>query len=148
MQAMGKKPKGEQQTYDFATMYTQLKLFAEDGADPNAPESREVLSSKMESYINLVFEHAKQTVKPHGMEKTLEVQQHGRSQQPWKQADANLEDTERIKFVTREKAHEVDYIHFKAVACASWGQHHEADCGNTDGHQLLPFPGKFNVVYV
>ena len=42
MQAMGKKPKGEQQTYDFATMYTQLKLFAEDAADPNAPESREV----------------------------------------------------------------------------------------------------------
>jgi len=103
MQAMGKKPKGEQQTYDFATMYTQLKLFAEDGADPNAPESREVLSSKMESYINLVFEHAKQTVKPYGMEKTLEVQQHGRSQQPWKQADANLEDTDRIKFVTRER---------------------------------------------
>ena len=103
MHATGKKPDGEQQTYDFATMYTQLKLFAEDGADPNAPESRKVLFAKMQSYVNLVFEHAKQTVKPYGVEKTMEVQHWGRSQKPWKRADASLKDTDRVKFVTKER---------------------------------------------
>ena len=35
MQAMKKCPTGGQQTYDVATMYTQLKLFADPPADPN-----------------------------------------------------------------------------------------------------------------
>ena len=57
----------------------------------------------MQSYIDLVFEHAKQTLKPYRVEKTMEVQHWGRSQQPWKRADGNLEDTDKTKFVTRER---------------------------------------------
>ena len=39
MQAMGKCPQaGGQQTYDFATMYAQLKLCADPPADPNDPQ--------------------------------------------------------------------------------------------------------------
>ena len=102
MQAMRMRPDEEQQTYDFATMYTQLKLFAE-GADPDAPESREVLDSKMQSYVDLVFDHVKHTVKPYGEEKALEAQSWGRSQKPWKQASASLKDKDRVKFVTRER---------------------------------------------
>ena len=33
----------------------------------------------------------------------MEVQHWGRSQKPWKRADASLEDTERVKFVTKER---------------------------------------------
>ena len=88
MQATGKKPSGEQQTYDFPTMDTKLKLFAEDraaedrddqeaddGAEQNAHESRDVQFAKMQSYVDLVFEEVKQTVKPYGVEKSMEVQQ-------------------------------------------------------------------------
>ena len=99
MQAMGKCPNGGQQTYDFATMYTQLKLFADPMPDPNSEtesedelplwemrnrrrnndegphhEGRDVLHSKIKAYTHLVFEYAKQTVKPDGQEKVLEVQ--------------------------------------------------------------------------
>ena len=116
MQATGKKPSGKQQTYDFTTMYTKLKLFAEDRAaedrddqeaddedEQNAHESRDVLFAKMQAYVDLVFEEVKQTVKPYGVEKAMEVQHWGRSQQPWKRADGNLEDTDKVKFVTRER---------------------------------------------
>ena len=41
MQAMGKRPNGGQQTYDFATMYTQLKLFADPTPDPNSETESE-----------------------------------------------------------------------------------------------------------
>ena len=33
----------------------------------------------------------------------MEVQHWGRSQQPWKRADGNLEDTDKVKFLTRER---------------------------------------------
>ena len=96
MQAMGKRPNGGQQTYDFATMYTQLKLFADPMPDPNSEtesedelplwemrdrrrnngegpqhEDHDMLHSKMKAYTDLVFEYAKQTVKPYGEEKVL-----------------------------------------------------------------------------
>ena len=130
MQAMGKRPNGGQQTYDFATMYTQLKLFADPTPDPNNEtesedemplwemrnrrrrrnndngpqhEDRDVLHSKMQAYTDLVFEYAKQTVKPYGEEKVLEVQSWGRSPTPWKRASADLVDSDRKKFVTRER---------------------------------------------
>ena len=43
-------------------------------ADPNDAqqhEDRDMLHSKMQAYTDLVFEDAKQTVKPHGEEKVL-----------------------------------------------------------------------------
>jgi len=92
MQAMGKRPNGGQQTYNFATMYTQLKLFADPTPDPSSEtesedevplwelrnrrrrrndegpqhEGRDVLYSKMKAYTDLVFEHAKHNVSPRG----------------------------------------------------------------------------------
>ena len=128
MQVMGKRPNGGQQTYDFATMYTQLKLFANPMSDPNSEteseheltlwemrdrrrnndaglqhEDRDVLHFKMKAYTDLVFEYAKQTVKPYGEEKVLEVQNWGHSPVPWKCASADLVDLDRKKFVTRER---------------------------------------------
>jgi len=147
---MGKRPTGGQQPYDFATMYTQLKLFADPPADPNDPhqgcdseteskdelelwewrrkglglrdllkpdgedpaadpndaqqhEDRDVLHSKMKTYTDLVFEYAKQTVKPYGEEKVLEVQNWGRPPKPWNRASANLMDSDHTKFATRER---------------------------------------------
>ena len=102
---MGKRPNGGQQTYDFATMYTQLKLFADPRNDDNGPqlEDRDVLHSKMKAYTDLVFEYAKQTVKPYGEEKVLEVQSWGRSPTPWKRASADFVDSDRKKFVTKER---------------------------------------------
>jgi len=78
----------------------------EPAADPNdvqQHEDRDVLHSKMKAYTDLVFEYAKQTVKPYGEEKALEVQNWGRSPAPWKRASANLVDSDRTKFVTRER---------------------------------------------
>ena len=75
-------------------------------ADPNDSqqhEEREVLHSKMQAYTDLVFEYAKQTVKPYGEEKVLEVQNWGDSPAPWKHVSADLMDSERKKFVTRER---------------------------------------------
>ena len=128
MQAMGKRPNGGQQTYDFATMYTQLKLFADPMPDPNNEsesenelplwkmrdwrrnddegpqhEDRDVLHSRMKAYTDLVFEYAKQTGKPYGDEKVLEVQNWGHSPATWKRASADLVDSDRKKFVTRER---------------------------------------------
>ena len=128
MQSMGKRPNGGQQTYDFATSYTQLKLFADPMPDPNnetesdgemplwemrnrrrnndeGPQQEDcnVLHSKMKAYTDRVFEYAKQTVKPYGEEKVLEVQSWGRSPTPWKRASANFMDSDRKKFVTRER---------------------------------------------
>ena len=82
MQAMRMHPNGNQQTYDFATMYTQLKLFADPDTDPNDPGRREVLHSKMKAYTDLVFEYAKQAVAPYRVEKILEVQNWGNSPTP------------------------------------------------------------------
>ena len=75
-------------------------------ADPNDAqqhEDRDVLHSKMQAYTALVFEYAKQTVKPYGEEKVLEVQNWGHSPAPWKRASADLVDSDRKKFVTRER---------------------------------------------
>ena len=85
-------------------------LLEPDGEDPAADpndvqqhENREVLHSKMKAYTDLVFEYAKQTVKPYGEEKVLEVQNWGRSLAPWRCASANLVDSDGTKFVTRKR---------------------------------------------
>ena len=64
-------------------------LLEQDGEDPAADpndaqqhEDRDVLHSKMNAYTDLVFEYAKQTVKPYGEEKVLEVQHWGCSPGP------------------------------------------------------------------
>ena len=109
-------------------MYTQLKLFADLTPDPNNEtenedelllwemrdrrqnidagpqhEDRDVLHSKMKAYTDLVFEYAKQTVKPYGEETVPEVQSWGRSPTLWKRASADFVDSDRKKFVTRER---------------------------------------------
>ena len=83
-------------------MYTELKLFADPMPDPNGEsesedelllwemrdrrrnnaegpqhEDRNLLHSKMKAYTDLVFEYAKQTVKPYGEEKALKCKAGG-----------------------------------------------------------------------
>ena len=60
-------------------------LLEPDGEDPAADandEDCDVLHLKMKAYTDLVFEYAKQTVKPYGEEKVLEVQHWGCSPGP------------------------------------------------------------------
>jgi len=85
-------------------------LLEPDGEDPAADpndvpqhEDCDVLHSKMKAYTGLVFEYAKQTVESYGEEKTLEIQNWGRSPAPWRRASANLVESDRTKFVTRER---------------------------------------------
>ena len=80
-------------------------LLEPDGEDPAADhdvqqhEDRDVLHSKMKTYTDLMFEYAK----PYGEEKVLEVQNWGRSPTPWRRASANLVESDRPEFVTRER---------------------------------------------
>ena len=64
----------------------------------------------MKAYTDLVFEYAKQTVRLYGEEKALEVQNWGRSSAPWRRASANLMDSDRTKFVTRERIMKWKYL--------------------------------------
>jgi len=53
MQAMGKRLNGGQQTYDFATIYTQLKLFADSPNDPNDPQQGDGSVTESEDELEL-----------------------------------------------------------------------------------------------
>ena len=66
-------------------------------------EDRDVLHSKTKAYRDLVFEYAKQTVKPYGEEKVLGMQNWGHSPATWKRASADLVDSDRKKLITRER---------------------------------------------
>ena len=59
--------------------------------------------------------------------------------------DGDLEDTDRVKFVTRERLMKWTecLLRHLYVQVAGRAQHHEAGCGGTDGHQLLTFLGEF-----
>ena len=50
-----------------------------------------------------MISYAKQTVKPYGEEKDLQIHNWGRWPAPWKHASADLVDSDRTKFVTRER---------------------------------------------
>ena len=67
-------------------------------------EDSDVLHAKMKAYTDLVFEHVKQTVKPYGEEKKiLEVESWGHSPTLWKRTSADFVDSDRKKFVTKER---------------------------------------------
>ena len=72
MQSLGlKNHKDGQQTYDFSTMYTQVKLDA--------------LKTKMKMYSKLLFEYAKQsgkTVSKRGKSKAILVKYKGAVREP------------------------------------------------------------------
>jgi len=59
-----------QQTYDFATMYTSLDL--------------DCMKKKLSEYISLVFEHARQNVRPFNEPKVLVLKRKCANQHPWR----------------------------------------------------------------
>ena len=61
------------------------------------------MKTKMNTYVDLVFEHARQNVSPKGVEKVLAVQRRGLHAVPWKPATANVTDTTKEKFISRSR---------------------------------------------
>jgi len=87
--ANAKPNQGSQQTYDFSTMYTQLKL--------------EELETVMEKYVDMVFAYAKKAKGKSGKEKVLRVKARGTDRQPWYPKAENKSDGENVKIVTPER---------------------------------------------
>jgi len=90
MQEAGLKPGADgQQTYDFSTMYTSMKL--------------ECVEEKMKQYVDLVFEYQKQngSKKDRGKEKVLLVKH--KDIGGWRvRNDEQQRDTDSTKFITAE----------------------------------------------
>ena len=88
MEAAGLRPgAGGQQTYDFSTMYTSMKL--------------ECVEEKMKQYVDLVFEYQKQTglKKDRGKEKVILVKNKGIG--GWRvRDDAQQNDTAGTKYIS------------------------------------------------
>ena len=87
--AQARPNRRSQQTYDFSTMYTQLKLGE--------------LKKVMKKYVDMVFAYANKAEGKKGTEKVLKVKAKGVQRQPWlKKTDEN-KDRENVKIVTPER---------------------------------------------
>ena len=82
-----RKSARNQQTYDFSTMYTQLKLDA--------------MKEKMKKYVEMVFEYAKDCRSKAGVEKVLII--HRKKSHTWNKVADNQHDTASTKIVTAER---------------------------------------------
>ena len=85
-----------QQTYDFSTMYTKLKLNKGDGEEDGMEE-------KLRRYAKIVFEQAKQCIKPFGVVKVLVIKRKGLNTAPWEPADPKPKDSRNKKVVTEKR---------------------------------------------
>ena len=93
------RPSGGQQTYDFSTMYTSMKL----GNEPDI--CHDGVKQNMNRYVDLVFEYQKQSTggrKERGKEKVLMLKHKGLG--GWRtRDDASQKDTNNLKYVSAER---------------------------------------------
>ena len=93
------RPSGGQQTYDFSTMYTSMKL----GNEPDI--CHDGVKQNMNRYVDLVFEYQKQSTggrKERGKEKVLMLKHKGLG--GWRtRDDASQKDTNNLKYVSADR---------------------------------------------